>query len=306
MDERAGKDLGAKAGRRLEPEDPRHAGSFVDVRGAKVFFRSAGSGSPIVLLHGFPSSSYDWREFLAPLSKFGRVIAPDLYGFGYSEAASPNDLSKFVQEFAAALSIDRFTLGGYDRGGSLALEYAIENPGRVSRLIVMNATTYPDWVDHARKSSAYAPTRRMMSSSFVRSIALTFFLSRKGLQRILAPTSGVKIADDILDQQSIFYKRGIRNLAKMRPVPYTEPYFAETEELRRRLAEKVQDLRMPTLLVFGEDDPYFPVGTAEHLHGDIAGSTLHVLEHTGHVLTEERPKEVIDLIVAFLAATAAN
>jgi len=304
MDERSGEDLGAKAGIRLE--DPRQVGSFVDVRGVKVFFRSAGSGSPIVLLHGFPSSSYDWREFLAPLSKFGRVIAPDLYGFGYSEASSQIDISKFIPEFAAAMSLDRFTLGGYDRGGSLALEYAIENPGRVSRLIVMSTTTYPDWVDHARKSPAYAPTRRMMSNSLVRSIALTFFLGRKRLQHILAPTSGVKIADDILDLQSVFYKRGIRNLARMRPVPYTEPYFAAIEEERHRLAEKVRDLRMPTLIVFGKDDPYFPLGTAEHLHRDIAGSTLHVLEHAGHVLTEERPKEVIDLIVAFLAETAAN
>ena len=69
-------------------EDPAKAGSFVQIGGRRVFYRKAGSGQPIILLHGFPASSYDWRRLLAPLSKLGMVIAPDIYGFGYSDALS--------------------------------------------------------------------------------------------------------------------------------------------------------------------------------------------------------------------------
>jgi pimeloyl-ACP methyl ester carboxylesterase len=290
----------------LELENPKDVGSFVSVGGAKVFYRSAGSGSPIILLHGWPMSSYDWRQFLAPLSKFGRVIAPDMFGFGHSEAPIDHNPWRFVSEFIEAMSLDRFTIGGYDRGGSLSLEYAIQNPGRVSRLIVMNAATYPDWVDHARNSVAYAQIRRITRSSLARGIALNFLINRRRLQQIMAPTSGIAISEDVLNQQLFFLKHGFRNLARMRPVPYAEPFLVESRRQRQVWAVRVKELQMPTLIIFGKDDPLSPPGTAERLHQDIAGSRLHVLEHTGHFLTEERPQGVIDLVGTFLSGTASS
>jgi hypothetical protein len=66
----------------MKHEDPIKAGGFIKVEGKRVFYRSAGEGEPVVLLQGFPTSSYDWRKLLPPLSRFGRAVAPDLYGLG--------------------------------------------------------------------------------------------------------------------------------------------------------------------------------------------------------------------------------
>lgn len=285
-------------------EDPTKVGQFVDVKGVKSFYRSAGAGAPFLLLHGFPTSSYDWREFLGPISKFGRVIAPDIPGFGHSESSKEIDPNKilrnFVPDFVSAMSIDNFGLFAYDVGGSLALDYAIRNPSRVTRLVIMNAAVYPDWIGHARTSQAYAPIRRMMNSAMTRRIFLAL-MSRGRVQQILAGNSGVRISDEVLGQQSLFIKRGFRSIAAMRPAPYTEPFFKILEDILGQLEGQVKGLKVPTLIIFGKNDPFIPSGTAEHLHGDLAESELHMLEGTGHFLLEERPQQVLGLIEAFLS-----
>ena len=277
-------------------------GDFAEVEGVKVFYRSSGTGAPILLLHGFPTSSYDWRALMDPLSKFGRVLAPDLYGFGYSGFSEQVGLPQFLPEFLDAMSLDRVTLVGYDYGGSLCLSYAVENPSQVSRLIVMNTTAYPDWIDHARKSPSYALIRRMMKNPIYRRMAL-LLLNQRDIQRFLAPKSEAPIPREELAHQLLFIKRGMRTLTRMRPRPYTEAFFQELELSGRRTAEGIRKLRLPTLIIFGEDDPYFPSGTAERLHRDLRGSRLHILERTGHMLMEERPERVAELITTFLKET---
>jgi pimeloyl-ACP methyl ester carboxylesterase len=256
-------------------------------------------------LHGFPTSSYDWREFLGPLSKFGRVVAPDLYGFGYSEAPKGMDTNRLfdlIPGLVSAMSFDRVTLAAYDAGGVGAMSYAVLNPTKVARLIIMNTTAYPDWVAHSRTSPDYAPIRRMMSNSLFRWIALRS-MNRKLVHQILTGNSGVKLSDAVLEQQSFFIKRGFRTLASMKPSPYTEAFYKAFEESLAQLAKRISELRVPTLIVFGKDDPFFPHGTAEHLHQDIAGSELRVLDGTGHFLLEQRPQQVLELITTFLSRT---
>ncbi len=276
----------------------RAGGSFVEAGGVRVFYRSAGTGHPILLLHGYPTSSYDWRRLILPLSKFGRVLAPDLYGFGHSETPEIIDLSSFLQGFLSALSVERFTFAGYDAGGVLGLSYTVENPAMVKRLILMNTTCYPDWVDHSRTSRSYATVRRLMSRPVYAKTAARM-LNRWAVRRILGSPS-VEIGREELDEQVRFFKRGIRALLQMRPRPYTEKFFNIAAERLGKISAKVPSLRIPTLIVFGEDDPYFPPGTAEHLHRDISGSKLHVLPKTGHFLMEEQPMQVLGLMTSFL------
>src|SRR5713226_4370228 len=105
----------------LPLEDPRQVGRYIEIKGNKVFYRQAGSGEPIILLHGYPTSSYDWRKLLAPMSNFGRVIAPDLYGFGYSELPRGEGplaarLFSFLDDFVSSMKLERFRLVAYDWG----------------------------------------------------------------------------------------------------------------------------------------------------------------------------------------------
>lgn len=281
-------------------EQPGRVGSYLEVEGARVFYRSAGSGEPIVLLHGYPTSSYDWRGLMEPLSKLGRVIAPDLYGHGYSGMPKDGNLVGFLPGFLAAMSIEHSTLVGYDAGGFLGLTYAVANPSRVDKLVFMNAPAYPDWIEHARTSASYAPLRRMMTSPLYRSFALVM-MNRRLLHRILASPSGADIPPEDLAQQLVFFRRGMRGLARMQPRPYTEPFFRAIEAPMASLAGGLNRLTMPTLLIFGREDPYIPAATAGRLHQDIQGSALQVLEETGHFLLEQRPQEVTRLISSFLS-----
>src|ERR1700731_4569379 len=100
-------------------ENPRGAGSFIDVKGKRVFYRKAGAGDPILLLHGFPTSSYDWRKILPQLSRSGLAIAPDLYGFGYSDLPKGDQpvlakLFPFIDDFVSAMNLQRIRLVAYD------------------------------------------------------------------------------------------------------------------------------------------------------------------------------------------------
>ena len=282
-------------------EDPAHVGTFLSVGSVKTFYRSRGDGEPILLLHGFPSSSYDWRRFLQPLSKYGRVIAPDLYGFGYSEAPSKASYTLdgyeiFLRDFLSAMGIDRFTLVGHDWGGVIALRYAIENPDSVSKLVIMDASLYPDWVEHQRTSPDYSIIRRMEKNSLVKTMAQNL-ISKKTVKRAIAPRTDKLVTDEDLEHYKFFFKRGI-NAIRL----YSKDHLRWIEENAPRLNARLNELRIPTMIIWGREDPYFPAKTPERLHSEIPGSTLHVLESVGHWPSEERPEQIIELISSFLQA----
>jgi pimeloyl-ACP methyl ester carboxylesterase len=281
-------------------EEPSRVGEFVDVGGVRVFYRSAGSGEPIILLHGFPTSSYDWREVIGPFSGFGRVLAPDIYGHGYSGMPKGGNLLGFLPGFLSALSIENFNFVGYDAGGYIGLAYAVANPTRVDKLVIMNAPAYPNWIGHARTSPSYAPLRRMMTNPPYRWLGLAM-LNKSLVQRLLTAPSGSPMPPEDLALQLQFFRRGMKGLVQMRPRPYTEPFFKAMEGAMAWLAQGLQHLTMPTVLIFGRDDPYIPDDTPGRLHEDIKGSTLHLLDRTGHFLMEQRPKEIASLISPFLS-----
>ncbi len=282
-------------------ENPAESGSFVDVGGSRVFYRKAGGsgGETIILLHGFPTSSYDYRKLLSPLSKYGQVIAPDLFGFGYSDPSSENvptaaKLLKFIGGFAEAVGLKRFVLAGHDWGGGGALIYAIQNPSAVSKLILMNMTVYPDWIDHFRRSPDYAQVRRMARSGFYRMMASSF-LNAKQVKQLISPD--VPISKEDLDQFVLFCKKAIRNMVTL----YSDSSLKVVKETMEQILPRLPGLNIPTLIIWAKNDPYIPVAHADRLSGDIKASKLVFLENTGHFLLEEKPQQVGDIISDFLA-----
>ncbi|SFV05465.1 Pimeloyl-ACP methyl ester carboxylesterase [Methylobacterium sp. 174MFSha1.1] len=114
----------------------------IRANGIRQHYLEAGSGPPVVLLHGFPETSYAWRYQIPPLSRHYRVIAPDLRGYGETDKpASGYDKRTMAQDLVAlldALGIDRIALVGHDRGARVATRFAKDHPGRLDRLVVMD------------------------------------------------------------------------------------------------------------------------------------------------------------------------
>ena len=137
----------------------------IDIGGLNIFYREAGRRDrpTLLLLHGFPASSFMYRHLLEQLADRFHLVAPDYPGFGYSDAPSPADypytfdaLADTMQRFAERLDLQRFGLYMQDFGGPVGLRLASAQPKSVSFLVVQNANAY----DEGLPDSFWAPLRQ--------------------------------------------------------------------------------------------------------------------------------------------------
>src|SRR3954470_17842916 len=117
--------------------------SSVEVDGLALAYREQGAGPAVLLLHGWPTSSFLWRDVMPPIAERNRVIALDLPGFGASD--KPGDVrygfelfGKALDGFLAALDIDRTAIGVHDLGGPIGIHWAVHHPERVTKLALLN------------------------------------------------------------------------------------------------------------------------------------------------------------------------
>ncbi len=119
------------------------SGHWRDVGGHRVHYLQAGQGPPVVLLHGGASDGRDWLGAMAVLADGFSLYAPDLIGFGQSQRRKAgyflSDFSDFVRDFAASLNLDKYSLVGHSFGARVGLDTALANPGRVRRLVLIDA-----------------------------------------------------------------------------------------------------------------------------------------------------------------------
>ena len=295
----------------------------VIVGGVPTFVRAAGAaaGPTLVLLHGLPTSSWLWRQCLPALALARPgwwIIAPDLPGYGRSAArvgAGPRDLGRWLHALLATLGVGRFVLGGHDLGGLIALTDAVaratraDHPARLGgphleRLILLDTTIYPA----PRLVLGLVPT---LVPPFADLSLL--WLGRGGAARDAA--------------RRAFYVAGLRGLlapgtllSEAEWAEYALPYGAmagwreatrsiralapQTPFVLRRLAD-LRRLTVPTRLIWGANDPFFPLGTAERLRRAIPGAEgqVQVIAGAGHFPQEDHPDEVARLIADFLPLT---
>lgn len=121
----------------------------IEVEGLAIAYREQGEGPPVLLLHGWPTSSHLWRNVMPPIARESRVIAIDLPGFGASD--KPLDVDYGFDFHAGvldgaldALGVGRVRIGVHDLGGPIGLEWARRNPDRVTALALLNTLVYPE------------------------------------------------------------------------------------------------------------------------------------------------------------------
>jgi pimeloyl-ACP methyl ester carboxylesterase len=286
----------------------------VDLRGRVVYLRSAGAedGPALVLLHGIPTSSYLWRRCLPALAAAlpgWRILAPDLPGYGRSAprpGVGPRHLGRFLDALLGDLGVADFALAGHDLGGLVALTYAASHihaagAPRLSHLILLDTTIYPAPLLVLGLLPALVPPISEVSFAW---LARQDEAARRrrhiaGLRALLAPGTALTPEDE--GEYSMPYA----GMAGWREARRSVRALAGQTGFVLRCLTRLRDVAVPTALIWGERDPFFPVATAERLRRAIPGARdpVHVVRGAGHFVPEDRPAEVADAIAAFLLTT---
>ena len=248
--------------------------------------------APVALcLHGFPESSYTFRDLLPALADAGwRAVAPDLPGFGDSPVDLPQTWHKHidaVERFHAEAGLGRVALIVRDWGGLIGLRWACDHPDKVSALVISSTGFFPDGRWHG-----LAQTLRSEEGAEV---------MRNITPELLG--QGLKASSPGMDDEALAeYGRAVESDDRKQAVLdfYRSCNFPELEAYDGKLAA----LGVPALILWGDKDEFAWIGGAHRLNKELPGSKLVVIEGAGHFLPEDAPERVVEETVAFLGPPA--
>ncbi|MGJ7900991.1 alpha/beta fold hydrolase [Lysobacter sp. 1R34A] len=278
----------------------RHGRTVVD--GHEIFYREAGAAdAPVLLLpHGYPCSSYEFRNFMPALADRWRLIAPDFPGFGYSGTPegfdySFNGYARFLAAFADRLGLQRYVLYLHDYGSQIGLRLAIQAPEKIAGLIVQNGDIYADTLgpqyegllrhfehpsDETRQKLVDAVSEDGYRDEFLNGIG-------PGLAPLVSP-----------DLWNLHWalttpRRAEIALALMEGLKENLDWFPKYQAYLREHAP-------PTLILWGPRDGYMPEASARAYLRDLPDAELHLFDDGGHWLLETHLDRVVALTRGFL------
>ncbi|TMR22351.1 alpha/beta hydrolase [Nonomuraea turkmeniaca] len=267
---------------------------FVDVDGVRVFYREAGprNALPVLLLHGFPSASHQYRRLMDALGDRYRLIAPDYPGFGHTQAPdgfvySFDRLADVIEGFVRAIGLERFVWYAFDFGGPVGFRVATRHPEWIAALIVQNANAYDEGLSELARKTIDSPVKDLFTLPVTRS------------QYEGGTTDPALIAPDgwTLDQH--FLDLPGRKEAQLA----LALDYRSNVELYPAWQAWLREHRPPTLVLWGRGDAFFPEPGAHAYRRDVPEAEIHVFD-TGHFALEEKLPEIAPLIAGFLARQA--
>jgi pimeloyl-ACP methyl ester carboxylesterase len=276
-----------------------------DIDGIETFYREAGpADAPVVLLpHGYPCSSYEFRNLMPLLGDRWRLLAPDLPGFGLS--ATPAAFSytfsgygDFLGRFAEHLRLERYALYLHDYGSQFGLQLAMAAPERVTALIIQNGDIYEDTL---------GPKYEWLRSFWANP-------TDEGRERMAANVSEEGFRDEFAgDLPPHLAERIPPDLWKLhwalttpeRKANIVGLFEDQASTLARFPAQQayLREHRPPTLIVWGPHDGYMPEESARAYLRDLPDAELHLLD-AGHWALETSLAEIAGLMREFLSARA--
>ena len=260
---------------------------FITVDGNRVHYRDEGrdqgrdqgSGETIILLHGTASSLHAWDAWAQGLKNNHRIIRMDLPGFGLTgpdrlDRYEVSDDVAFLSAFMNQLEIKQAHIVGSSLGGRIAWQYALEFPDQVESLTLINALGYPQ--------ARWPPAIEMGQWPIVDQIMEHFsprFMYEIGLKEVYFDKGMVN--DALVDR----YYEMSRYPGNLAAFPKRVKAQLDTDSL------SIQGIHVPTLILWGEEDIYFPVARAHQFKHDIKGARLHTYSNVGHLPMEEVPNQ---------------
>jgi 3-oxoadipate enol-lactonase len=258
----------------------------VKVRGGEMAYDdSGGGGAALVLLHGFPFDRSMWRGQADALGGEFRVVAPDLRGFGETPLGNGDlQMGTLAEDVAALLdelSVGRVVLGGLSMGGYVAFEFIRRFPERVRALVL--ADTRPQADDDEGRRTREETARRVLQEGMAPIV-------ESMLPKLLTAETRERGGEVV---------EGVRALM-LGTNPDTAAAALRAMAVRRDQTDLLTSIRVPTLIVVGDEDSITPPADAEAMRAKIEGSRLFVVEGAGHLSNVERPAEFNRALVEFL------
>ncbi len=266
---------------------------FLAVDGARIahYNQGQGNGPCLLLLHGFPTSSFLWRDVITALRRRYHIIAPDLLGLGDSSGPLDRDHSlrgqaELVEGLLRLYKVDDVLVVGHDIGGGVAQLLATGLSRRVRGLALVSSVAYDNWpVDIVRLLQRLAAWRPVWHASVRAGMTRTLGFADSGFRR------GVKLAANLDDQAIEEYLRPHRLSVSSRDHLRRLLLSLDSRETAA-MAHKLRRMDMPAMVLWGSDDAFLPIRWARRLSADIPGAVLRVLGGCGHFVPEERAGEL--------------
>ncbi len=272
----------------------------VSLHGHDVGYRLAGEGEVVLLVHGMAGSSRTWRAVMPPLAQNYRVLSPDLLGHG--ESAKPmGDYSlgayaSGLRDLMAALGIGRATVVGQSLGGGVAMQLAYQHPELVERLVLVGSGGLGrevSWMLRLLTLPGAEYVMPLLFPPFARGAgdAVSGFVSRHGWRapNISEMWDAFASLTDVDNRQAF-----VRTLRAVIDVG------GQSVSAEDRL---YLTAAMPTLIVWGDEDPIIPVDHAYSAHEAMPGSRLEIFEGAGHFPHVEHPERFVEVLSDFLATS---
>jgi len=289
---------------RLAASIPQTSVGFVEADGIRVFYREAGAkDAPVILLlHGFPASSFQYRELMPLLADRYRVIAPDLPGFGFTEVpASRNyrynfeNLAVTMAAFVHAIGLEKFALYVFDYGAPTGFRIAVAHPEKVSAIITQNGNAYEEGL-----GDAWSPIQRYWRdpSAENRSSLREAALSPEAIkqQYLHGPHPElVKPEGSTLDVALIARPGNIEIQLDL----FLD--YANNVKLYPEFQRYFRERKPKTLAVWGRFDPFFLPAGAKAFARDNPNATAHLID-AGHFALETQVATVAEIMRSFLAS----
>ena len=249
-----------------------------------TFYLSAGAGEVIVLLHGAGGGAVLWGRIIDLLSKHFHVIAPDIVGYGESDKPdAPYDkkfYSTWFRNFCDSLNMDKINLLGNSQGGAIAVQFALDNPDSVKKIILAGSAGLGGW--------GISPVAMFNMA------AANIFPTKLTVQKIVQYL--VYKADNFPGEDAVAYLVEV-----IRSSGGKFPFInGKGRAVAPFSSDKLQQIKNPALIIWGDRDRILPVRHGKKGHKKIPGAQFRIIQEAGHAPFIDQPEEFKDIVLDFI------
>ncbi|HML92491.1 alpha/beta hydrolase [Methyloceanibacter sp.] len=278
------------------PEGPGFARLGPPDAPVKLFYETKGEGSPVLLIHGFGSSTFTWRRIAPALAETHKVIAVDLKGFGQSDKPldahySIFDQAELIKQLILDNDLKNLTLVGHSYGGGISLMLALDDDprlkGRIAKLVLLDTIAYPQNIPVAFK---------MMDMPLVSHLGVRMVppevQARVALK--LAYYDDSKIGDEDIEMYAAPLRTPAGKYAVIHSARQIVPQGLD------EISKRYPTIKLPTLIAWCDNDRIVPLEIGLELRRNMPTSRIEIIEKCGHMPQEEQPEATLRLIQNFL------
>ncbi len=259
----------------------------------KISYLTGGQGKNILFLHGIPGSAFTWETAANQLSLGYRVLIPDLLGFGSSE---PPEGDYYLEaqahqifDFLHALNVHKLYLVAHDFGGPVGLTLMRLYPDlRIEGLVLSNTNLFTD--------TFIPPPLRLASNPILGPFSFKLMVGNRLALRLLYQAA-------VRQKNTASWEKFNRHLTPL-AIHYTHQIFLRSLANLKLNYEAIENmlpgLRMPTLVLWGDADPFFSTKIADRVKAVIPDASLHIYKNTGHFVPEEQPVKLVKDVGDFI------